>query len=651
LGKNKHRMLRLFGEAHIESGSRRLADLPSKAFALLALLVLEFRGVAPREQLRQLLWEDGTNGRAAANLRWLLSQIGKWQKRHGIVLIEATTTRVALAPGAPRSDLALLLEAVEVEDAAQLDMLLDAYRGELLSGLEREFGNQLLDLVSLHRSALHRKFLVLARAASTRIGGERGETLLRQLLSRAPDDEALFRALIRLLDREGSGRTIAAEYKAFAERLDEEFGAEPSLETQALVAQLLPAAVRPASAPPNAASAPAADPTVARGGIPRLVLLPPSTPFPVAPRSAGLAAAMIEDVSLHLCRMRTFAMFAPFTARQIQGLDPVTAVAPFDVGYVATTSLLPGRSGLRIAIALMRTDTRQVLFGEQFEFDETDLAEQFADMARAIARQVAAAVEEVEIAGYRSTGAASAYVQYLLGTRHMQFRDLKSMRRARRHFSRALELSPDYVPAVTGLARSLSKESLVLRRGGDRELVQRALGLAEKAIEMDPLDPNAWRERAHASLYLHDLDASLEYIETARSRARHHADILAEKADILIHSSRAADAKASVEQALALNPAAPDDYLWILGASEFFIGRYGTALETLLKIRSKDDVSRLIAATAAMAGDLETAAIYRRRFLAMYPEARLATFTQFMPYRNKADVELYVEALRRAGFP
>jgi DNA-binding SARP family transcriptional activator/tetratricopeptide (TPR) repeat protein len=645
-------MLRLFGEAHIESEGRRLTGLPAKAFVLLALLILEFRGVASREQLRFLLWEDATNGKAAVNLRWLLSRIGKWQEKHGVALIEVTATHVMLAAHAPRSDLAVLVETAVVETATQLDALLDAYRGELLVGLEREFGTQLLELIALHRAALHRKFVALARAAAERIGGARGEDLVRRLLALAPDDEALFRALIRLLDRQGNRNLIAAEYESFVERLDRDYGADPSLETEALVAQLVPARSGASTASvADAAASPAVDPTGSRGGIPRLVLLPPSLPFPVSPRSAGLAAAMIEDVSLHLCRMRTFAMFAPFTARQIQGLDPVTAVAPFDVGYVASTSLLPGVDGLRLSIALMRTDTRQVLFGEQFEFNETELAEQFTDMARAIARQVAAAVEEVEVAAYRSTGAASAYVQYLLGSRHMQFRDLKSMRRARQHFSRALDLSPDYVPAVTGLARSLTKESLALRRGGDRELVQRAMALAEKAIEMDPLDPNAWRERAHASLYLNDLDAGLEYIEAARGRARHHADILAEKADILIHASRAADAKASVEQALALNPAAPDDYLWILGASEFFIGRYGVALETLLKIRQKDDVSRLIAAAAAMAGDLETAAVYRRRFLDMYPDARLETFTQFMPYKNKADVELYVEALKRAGFP
>src|SRR5690606_22241673 len=93
------------------------------------------------------------------------------------------------------------------------------------------------------------------------------------------------------------------------------------------------------------------------GGIPRLVLLPPTVPFAVEARSAALAAAVIEDVSLHLCRMRTFAMFAPYTARQIRGLDPVAAAAPFDVGYVAATSLLPGRDGLRLTIALTRTDT------------------------------------------------------------------------------------------------------------------------------------------------------------------------------------------------------------------------------------------------------------------------------------------------------
>ena len=87
------------------------------------------------------------------------------------------------------------------------------------------------------------------------------------------------------------------------------------------------------------------------------------------------------------------------------------------------------------------------------------------------------------------------------------------------------------------------------------------------------------------------------------------------------------------------------------GRAETVMTDVARPAETLLKIRRKDDVSRLIAATAAMAGDMDTAALYRRRFLELYPDARMESFTQFMPYKNKADVELYVEALRRAGFP
>jgi tetratricopeptide (TPR) repeat protein len=360
---------------------------------------------------------------------------------------------------------------------------------------------------------------------------------------------------------------------------------------------------------------------------------------------------MVEDVCLQLCRMRTFAMFAPHTARQVAGLEPVVAVAPFGVRYVAKTMLLPrAAGGLRLSLSLIRTATGSIVFADQFDFDEARIGVGFAELAETIAGQVAKSIERVEIGAYRQSGAASAYVQYLLGSKVIDSNDLRRLRRARHHFARALDLEPAYVPAMTGVARTLTKESLALRRT-DSELTARAFALAEEAARIDPLDPNAWREKAAATLYLGDIDTSLEYLDEALSRARHHADIIAEKAEVLVHASRPAEARRLVQQAMDLNPMPPDDYYWVLGMCEFFLGRYEATVATLLKMRNTDSVSRLIAAAAAMRGDTETAARYRSRWLEIYPDSRIANFSTFMPHASKADVDHYVDALRRAGFP
>lgn len=634
-------MLRLLGMPHVVVAGDVETGLPDRAYVLLAMLLLEFDGIASRDQLRTVLWEEAPADRAAANLRWLLSAIRRWQAAHGVALIVADRSTVRIARGLC-ADVAEIRSVSSVTDRATLESMLDAWRGELLSGLGADFGPQLRELIARHRAELTRRLIALLRGAAERIGGKDGERLLRRLIEGAPDDEGLVRSLLLHLAREDGPRAAEAEYKSHAVRLWDDFGVRPSRDTTALMAQLAPA-----TAPDLAPQREPAE----TGGIPRIVLLPPVAPVAVSAQTSGLAAALVEDVSLQLCRMRTFAMFAPHTARQIDGFDPVAAVAPFEVGYVAMTRLLPAADGgTRLALSVVQTATNGIVFADQIPFDETRLGIHFADLAEAIADSVATAVERAEVSAYRRTGAASAYVQYLLGTRAFDNSDLRRLRRARHHFARALELEPEYVPALTGIARTLSKESLALRLTED-DLARRAMTLADRAVEIDPLDHDGWREKALASLYLKDLDASLAYLKRAEQRAPHHADIIAEKADVLIHSSRLNEGKREILRAMHLNPLAPDEYLWTLGSAEFLLGRYEPALAALRRMRRIEGAALLVAGSAAMAGDLVTAARYRRRWHRSHPGSTLGSIASFIPHANRVDIEHFLEALRRAGFP
>jgi tetratricopeptide (TPR) repeat protein len=199
------------------------------------------------------------------------------------------------------------------------------------------------------------------------------------------------------------------------------------------------------------------------------------------------------------------------------------------------------------------------------------------------------------------------------------------------------------------MARTLSLEWLLLGRS-DRDLLHEARRLASRAVQLDPLSAVGHRELGHASMYLGDLDESEEHFAVALDRAPHHADILADRADILVHGSRMGEAKQRIDEAIALNPLAPDDYRWISGSVEFFLENYDASLAQLRAMQDKSMVDRLMAAAAAMAGDMQAATFHRDQWLARYPDFRVKDFAAFMPHRSSADIDHFVAALSKAGF-
>jgi hypothetical protein len=61
-------------------------------------------------------------------------------------------------------------------------------------------------------------------------------------------------------------------------------------------------------------------------------------------------------------------------------------------------------------------------------------------------------------------------------------------------------------------------------------------------------------------------------------------------------------------------------------------------------------MTRLMAASAAMSGDMASAAAYRKQFMAIYPEFRLADWPARVPFRDAAMTEHFMSGMRRAGF-
>jgi tetratricopeptide (TPR) repeat protein len=302
-----------------------------------------------------------------------------------------------------------------------------------------------------------------------------------------------------------------------------------------------------------------------------------------------------------------------------------------------------------LSLEVVRTRTGASIYRDEIELRSGLVLDLHFGLCGIVADRICGHIARQELVQFRRTGAASAYVHYLLATERNDRTDLPSLQRAQKHLLRSWQLSPDYVPALAELARTKTLEWLELGVP-DRALLLEAQHLAERAQLYEPGESASLREIGHASLYLHDLEKALASYEAAEAAAPNHADLLADQADVLTHASRHDEAEARIARALALNPLAPDDYYWIGGAVSFFRGRYAEALERLSAMRVPGLAYRLMAASAAMNNDQEGAAAYRQKALERDPTFSVDKWTTLYPQPSIADTKHYAAALRLAGF-
>jgi TolB-like protein/Flp pilus assembly protein TadD len=109
------------------------------------------------------------------------------------------------------------------------------------------------------------------------------------------------------------------------------------------------------------------------------------------------------------------------------------------------------------------------------------------------------------------------------------------------------------------------------------------------------------------------------------------------------------------EKAMRLAPFPPVWFYWILGRSYFMTGQYEKAVETFKKaVHVSPDyltAHAFLAASLSSLGRRAEAAAEADEVLRINPKFSLDSYAKTLPYKNKADIERYIAALRKAGLP
>lgn len=520
--------LRLLGGLDLRrAGGEPLAAVlaqPKRLALLVSLALAPGPGFSRRDSIAALFWpeqdQEHARGSLRQALRFLRRELGEEAIRNrgdeeigldsALVWCDAVAFQRALESGA-------------VEDAASL------YRGGLLegffvSGVSAEFEQWLEAERSRFRSLAGGALWTVATRMAELGGLAEAITTARQALRLSPDDEAGFRRLLSLLDRAGDRAGAIAAYEQLAARLDAEYSAKPSAETQRLIE-----AIRVRNEPhreaiepsPSPAGLPAGSPSVSQAASLRrrvspaliagtVLLVAAAGYFGVIRRPAGaqvmtvavlpvrdltgdtaaavLSEAMTDELITRLAQLPTLRVINRRTMMQYRDSTgpPEGVVRGLGAGAVVLTTMQRFGDSVDLRAQLVLGTDATVSWAGGFRGRRHQAYAWLREAALAVGAKTGVRLtqgEQTLLATARPLN-PEAFEWYARGRWWWNKRGRANLRRADEYFHRALDIEPTYALAWSGLADTYAQ----MGYGGDlppEEAFSKVKAMAQRALELD----------------------------------------------------------------------------------------------------------------------------------------------------------------------
>jgi len=314
------------------------------------------------------------------------------------------------------------------------------------------------------------------------------------------------------------------------------------------------------------------------------------------------------------------------------------------VRYVLEGSVRKAGDRVRITAQLIDALTGHHLWAERYDRDLKDIFALQDEITMKILTALRVTLTEGEQARLYDKGTENldCFLKVLQGSQHFFRFNRDDNAVARQMFEEAITLDPENPVAYTMLGWTHQMDVWY----GSSESPGKSIALS------DTLDsPHSLL--CHIYLMKRQYEEAIAEGERGVALSPNGADAHAHLALTLHYVGRQEDAIALFKKATRLNPMPPDWYLFSLGNAYCLTGQYEQASATVQKVlkRNPDDLIAHIALTTSYSmGDREEEArAEAAEVLRIDPKFSLEYFAKTLPYKNKAHIEQYIEALRKAG--
>jgi adenylate cyclase len=388
-------------------------------------------------------------------------------------------------------------------------------------------------------------------------------------------------------------------------------------------------------------------------------------PFAAASDSAAdrqYAEQLTSDLTTNVGRNRS-ATVAPsslssaFTGKTI---DLPMVGRQLNVRYIAEGEIR--RVGEKVFVTMRLTDvsTRKQAWSDRREYDSATLAARPDTAQLQLTKRLNNALRNAEVQRVASDPTAAGPLALVLRGYAVWNAEtnVSGPREARKRFESALQLNPNYVPALIALADSYENE-LEFGPNSDRRLFEQKMDtLTGRAVSIDPSDAEAWYQRSVALSWLGRWDEAVSASERAETIYPWGTGILLWRSWMMISTGRPAAALALAERAAAIDPPGGGWPQLMTCKGYLYLGRYEEAVKACEKSAGLNNswIDQVyLTAAYAQNSDLTKAKVAKDELLKLQPGYTIERYRQTWYSGTPAFFDLVEKhlaaGLRKAGIP
>lgn len=405
----------------------------------------------------------------------------------------------------------------------------------------------------------------------------------------------------------------------------------------------------------------------ARSAPPLSIVALPFTNLDRDPEQDYFAEGLTEDLTTDLSRIPALFVISPTTALTYKGSsqDVRQIGRELAVRYVLRGSVRRAMESVRINAQLIETDNARQLWADRFEAKIAQLGAMQDSVTQRIADAMNATLLDAESRRIQherpnNPDAVDLTMRGLARLNRPSSRD--NAQHARELFEEALRLSPDYLPALNGLAQVMLVEWGSNWYSGSSEAHLQALEqVVNRALAIKPDDAMAIYLYGYVQKRLHrNLDQALVAFERATALDPNLAVAQNYIGQIKVFLGRADEAAEHTLKAIQLSPRDPQlaEWYYQMAIIQIHQQHYDEAVEWARRgVQTNPNLRypyRVLAAALALSGRVDEARTVAAELRRRYPKESISAFRmreQWTAPVYRAGQKLEIEGMRLAGIP
>ena len=324
------------------------------------------------------------------------------------------------------------------------------------------------------------------------------------------------------------------------------------------------------------------------------------------------------------------------------------------VRYVLEGSVQRSGSRVRITAQLIDAITGNHLWAERYDRDLKDIfaVQDEITMKILLSMRVKLTEGEQDLRG-RPPRNLEAFLKILQAQEYIQRFNTEGNIMGKRLAEEAIALDHEFARAYSLLAGAHMMDVWLGLSKSPKESLEKAVELAQKAISLDPKDSRLCAQLGYLYTMKGDYDKAIAEGEKAVALDPGGADAHAYLGMGLNYADRPKEAIPLFEKAIRLNPFGPTSYFLNYGTSYRMMGQYQEAItqyKKALRIAPNNIIAHIaLAGTYSLLGRNEEARAEAEEVLRLNPKFSLESYAKTLPFKNQAQTDRFVEALRKAG--